>query len=65
MLRSPPALRVAPFATSRSVNRNISIQILYSDGDNFPEHVMAISRGRFISAHDMIREVRSFSRIML
>jgi hypothetical protein len=65
MLRSPPALRVAPFGTSRSVNRNFSIRILYSDENNFPEHVMAISRGRFISTHDMIREVRSFSKIML
>jgi len=26
---------------------------------------MAISRGRFISTHDMIREVRSFSKVML
>ena len=51
MLLSPPALRVAPFGTSRSVNRNFSIRILYSDGDNFPERVMAISRGRFISTH--------------
>jgi hypothetical protein len=32
-------LRVAPFGTSRSVNRNVSIRILYSDGDDFPGHV--------------------------
>jgi len=30
MLRSLPVLRVAPFGTSRSVNRNVSIRILYS-----------------------------------
>ena len=37
--RSPAFVEHLGVGTSRSVNRNFSIRILYSDGDDFPEHV--------------------------
>ena len=55
MLRLPPALRVAPFGTLRSVNRNFSIRILYSDGDDFPGHGDELVPGEVAVAQNVFK----------